>query len=139
MPGAVSGKALDVREANLEMARTVVERVANRAASDELDELSDAPRLREGMEQTWSAFPDLHSTIEWIIADGDMVSCWISARGTHAGTWRGLEPTGRTVEMRGSLSLLIREGRIADFWVCFNGLSVWDQLTAGAARKEPVS
>ena len=117
-----------VRRTNLEIARAVGN-VASSGDFDALDALSDVPRLREGLQTTRTAFPDLHSTIEWMIADGDMVSCWVSMTGTHLGRWRGLEPTGRPVEMRGSTTFLIREGRIVDFWVCFNGLSVWEQLT----------
>jgi predicted ester cyclase len=118
-----------VRRTNLEIARAVAERIANSGDFDALDELSDVPRLRDGLQRTRTAFPDLHSTIEWMIADGDMVSCWVSSTGTHLGPWRGLEPTGRPMAMRGSVSFRIREGRIVDFWVCFNGLSVWEQLT----------
>ena len=118
-----------VRETNVEIARAVAERIANSGDLDLLDEYSDVPRLREGLQRTRTAFPDLRSTIEWMIADGDMVSCWVSSTGTHLGPWRGLEPTGRPMEMRGSVSFLIRDGRIVDFWVCFNGLSVWKQLT----------
>ena len=118
-----------VRQRNLEIARAVGERIPNSGDLDSLDELSDLPRLREGLQTIRSAFPDLHSTIEWMIADDDMVSCWVSMTGTHLGAWRGLEPTGRPMEMRGSVSFRIREGRIVDFWVCFNGLSVWEQLT----------
>ncbi len=124
-----------VRETNLEIARTVAERIANTGDFDALDELCDVPRLREGLQRMRSAFPDAHSTIEWMIADGDMVSCWVSTRGTHRGTWKGLEPTGRAVEMRGSISFLIRDGRVVDFWVCFNGPSVCDHL--GDANPSP--
>ncbi len=118
-----------VRWTNLEIARAVAEGIASSGDFDALDELSDDLRLRDGLQRTRTSFPDLHSTIEWMIADGDMVSCWVSMTGTHLGRWRGLEPTGRPMEMRGSVSFLLREGRIVDFWVCFNGLSVWEQLT----------
>lgn len=118
-----------VRQRNLEIARAVGERIPSSGDLNALDELSDLPRLREGLQAIRTAFPDLRSTIQWMIADGDMVSCWVSMTGTHLGRWQGLEPTSRPMEMRGSVSFLIRDGRIVDFWVCFNGLSVWKQLT----------
>lgn len=120
-----------VRHSNMELARMVAERIPNSGDLAALDELSDDPRLREGLQQFLTAFPNLKATIEWMIADGDMVSCWVSCTGTHLGPWRELEPTGRPVEVRGSISLLIREHRIADLWICFNGLSIRDQLTGG--------
>ncbi len=138
MSGAVNG-AVDVRETKVRIARMVVERVANGTDIATLDELYDAPRVRDGMEERWSAFPDLHSTIECMIADGDTVSCWISARGPHGGTWHGLEPPGRRVETRGSPSLLLPDRRILDLCVCFNGVSMWDRLTDATAQRERVS
>ena len=122
------------RRTNLDIAQTVAERIANTGDFDALDEFSDVPRLRKGLERFRAAFPDAHSTIEWMIADGDMVSCWVATTGTHLGTWRDLKPTGRAVTVRGSASFLIREGRLVDFWVCFNGLSLLEQLTG-----EPVA
>ena len=56
---------------------------------------------REGIKQLFAlafkAFPDMHETIEEIIAEGDKV--WVRATftGTHTGEWMGLAPTGKKV------------------------------------------
>ncbi|MEJ7584865.1 MAG: ester cyclase, partial [Acidimicrobiales bacterium] len=50
------------------------------------------------------------------IANGDMVAvlaCW---RGTHGGSFLGVEPTGRAVEMRGMVRWRIADGRLAERW-----------------------
>jgi predicted ester cyclase len=41
-----------------------------------------------------AAFPDLHHTVEEIIAEGDRVVARFSAHGTHTGQWRQYKATG---------------------------------------------
>src|SRR5579872_2992489 len=56
---------------------------------------------REGLKQFVNmyrgAYPDLHMTIEDMIAEGDKLVVRFSARGTHRGTLMGIPPTGRQV------------------------------------------
>jgi predicted ester cyclase len=51
-----------------------------------------------GVRQT---YPDLHLAVEQQIAEGDWVATRITARGTHLGTWLGMEPTGKAIEITG--------------------------------------
>jgi predicted ester cyclase len=46
-------------------------------------------------------YPDLTLTIERQIAEDDYVATCITARGTHAGVWMGIKPTGRLVTYSG--------------------------------------
>src|SRR5437868_3339648 len=43
------------------------------------------------------AFPDLQSTIEELIAEGDRVVVRLTARGTHRGAFQGIAPTGKAI------------------------------------------
>lgn len=45
----------------------------------------------------FAAFPDLHITIEDMIAEGDRVVLRLTARGTHRGPFMGIPPTGKQV------------------------------------------
>jgi predicted ester cyclase len=51
---------------------------------------------REGMKQFFAmahnAFPDFHSTLEDMFAEGDKVVQRFTARGTHKGEWMGIAP-----------------------------------------------
>lgn len=49
-----------------------------------------------GVRRTW---PDLRLTIERQIADGEWVVSCVTMRGTHAGEWLGIQPTGKVVEV----------------------------------------
>ena len=48
----------------------------------------------------YKAFPDLHDTIEDIVAEGDKVWVRVTVTGTHTGKWsvpQALVPTGKKV------------------------------------------
>jgi predicted ester cyclase len=44
-------------------------------------------------------YPDLQLTVEQQIAEGEWVATRVTARGTHAGVWLGMKPTGQGLEM----------------------------------------
>jgi len=47
-----------------------------------------------GVRQT---YPDLTIVVERQIAEGEWVVTCVTARGTHAGSWMGIKPTGKRV------------------------------------------
>ena len=46
-----------------------------------------------------TAFPDLHLTVEDMVAEGDKLAARVSWRGTFKGKFGDLEPTGKQVNM----------------------------------------
>jgi len=64
-----------------------------------------------GVRQT---YPDLRVMIEQQIAEGDWVVTRITARGTHAGAWMGMKPTGKLVEITGVNIDKVVEGCIVE-------------------------
>ena len=44
-----------------------------------------------------TAFPDLHLTVEDMVAEGDKVAHRLTLRGTHKGDLMGIAPTGKQV------------------------------------------
>ena len=64
-----------------------------------------------GVRQT---YPDLRLTVEQQIAEGDWVATRITARGTHQGTWLGMKPTGKAVEITGVNLDRAVDGRIVE-------------------------
>lgn len=59
-----------------------------------------------------SAFPDLHYTIEDLVAGADAVATRTRLRGTHRGDFFGLAPTGRAVDVAQMTIERFRDGRI---------------------------
>jgi predicted ester cyclase len=56
----------------------------------------------KSMHAEWdAAFPDMEIEVTTIVEDGDTVMAAWEARGTHEGTFRGIEPTGRGIDVQG--------------------------------------
>jgi len=74
------------------------------------------------------AFPDLHLTLEDIIAEGDkMVTRW-TMRGTHQGASLGMPPTGKQCTMPGIGIFRLDGGKVAELWVIYDQLGMLQQL-----------
>lgn len=61
-------------------------------------------------------FPDAHVELVTIIEEGDMASFRLDGSGTHLGPFLGVEPTGKTIRIRGIHQVRIRDGRIVEHW-----------------------
>lgn len=77
-----------------------------------------------------AAFPDWHSTLEELVAEGDTVAERWTGRGTHRGEFQGIAPTGRRVEVPGVVFYRIRDGKIVEFRGSFDALRMLQQLGA---------
>ncbi len=75
-----------------------------------------------------TAFPDGHTTIENLIAEGDEVAYRWTFRGTHQGELMGITPTGKEVTITGITIDSISGGRIAEEWNNFDQLGMLQQL-----------
>jgi predicted ester cyclase len=69
-----------------------------------------------------TGFPDLLFVLEQIIAAGDQVVSYCTMRGTHSGTWMGIGPTGRKVNVPIIMIHRIAGGKIAEDWVLVGSL-----------------
>ena len=86
----------------------------------------------EGMKQFYAlafkGFPDLHETIEGIIAEGDKVWHRFRTTGTHRGEFRGLAPTGKKVTWTGVNFWRIAEGKVVEKGSIYDMLDTLKQL-----------
>ena len=78
----------------------------------------------EGAEQAVKldikGFPDIHMTIEDLIAEGDKVCVRMTLTGTHTGEYLGVAPTGKKIRIRNICIYRIVDGKIAEGWTDFN-------------------
>ena len=72
---------------------------------------------REGLKQSMSrhlgGFPDLHVTIDDIVAEGRSVGIWYTVEGTHRGEFEAIPPTGNHVKWVGVDLFSIDGGKIS--------------------------
>jgi steroid delta-isomerase-like uncharacterized protein len=85
------------------------------------------------------AFPDWHSSLEDMIAEGDQVAEQWTGRGTHQGEFQGIAPTGRQVAVPGFVFYRITSGKIAEFRGLFDGLGMMQQLGAMRAPQQAMA
>ena len=75
-----------------------------------------------------AAFPDLHFTLEDLIAGGDNVVVRWTLRGTHLGEFHGRPATGRAINVTGTSTFRIESDRIREIWVNMDRYGLMEQL-----------
>ncbi len=75
-----------------------------------------------------TAFPDLHFTIEELVAEGDTVAGRLTMSGTHQGPLMGIPPTGRSVRQDHMHFVRFRDGKAIEHWGVRDELGMMQQL-----------
>ena len=87
---------------------------------------------RDGYKQTvtmqFTAFPDLHCTIDDLVAEGDKVVIRWTGNSTHKGEFMGIAPTGKKMKMTGISIIRIVGGKIVEEWTEMDQLGIMQQL-----------
>ena len=120
-------------EQNKAVVRDYYERVINGRDLDAVDQFFADERLVEGVRRGcfsyFNAFPDLHASLEELIAEGDKVFLRTTITGTHDGDYKGLEPTGRHISTDCAEVFRIADGKVAGYWCLTNVAGLMRQLT----------
>jgi predicted ester cyclase len=96
---------------------------------------------RFGIEQSWAnyktfmttfleAFPDVHHHIEKVVVDGSSVWALYTVTGTHRGSIRGVQPTGKQVRYSMVAMYQISDDRIVEADLVADDLRMLRQLGA---------
>jgi len=104
----------------------------NLDAAEELFAPEQAEAARQEAADFRQGFPDVVSTIEDLIAEGEKVAARWRARATHRGEYVGVPPTGREVEFTGISVYRIEGGKIAQSWTVEDELGLLRQIGAVA-------
>lgn len=78
-----------------------------------------------------TAFPDIHFTINNMIAEGDMVSVHYTFRGTQRATFLGVAPAGNAIDISGVIIARLVDRQIDSAWSVFDSGHLLQQLQAG--------
>jgi len=135
---------VSTEEENKATFRRYIEEVWNRTNLELVDEIfdrylahqPDGSVLERGPEDVKrfmgefrEGFPDFHSTIEDMVAEGDKVATRWRMRGTHRGEFRGIAPTNKEVEVTGiGIFRFSPEGKVIESWDNLDELGMQQQL-----------
>ncbi len=94
--------------------------------------------MKEHISGWLMSFPDLRFNIEEMIAERDRVVSQLVLEGTHQGTWMGIAPTGKRLQIRMFTIHRIANNKIAEDWVLVESLGLFQQLGMLPATEELV-
>ncbi|HZC03314.1 MAG TPA: ester cyclase [Gammaproteobacteria bacterium] len=131
-------------EENKAVVRRYIEEAFNQGNLDVLDEViaTDGvhyanvreepvrgPEQRRQAVSHWrEAFPDLHMTLDDLIAEGEKVSYRWTARGTHQGEFLGIASSGKQMTTRGIVIERLANGKFTEGWTSSDTLGLMRQL-----------
>jgi predicted ester cyclase len=105
-------------------------------AAEELFAAGEAEAAKQEAADFRRGFPDVISTIEDLIAEGDKVVARWRSRATHQGDYRGIAPTGNRVEFTGISFYRIEGGKIVQSWNSEDRLGLMRQIGAVAESEQ---
>jgi len=83
----------------------------------------------KGLSQAYfTAFPDLHITSDYLVAEGDKVVKVWTANCTHNGELMGIPATGKRIVVKGIEMFRIVDGKIAEIWSSMDNLGMLQQI-----------
>ena len=136
-------------EENKDLARRSWEMLVNQQNPDAIDELytsnfvwhepdqdiQGTEEARQFLSTYLSAFPDMHVSVEDVIAEGDKAVTRWTISGTHQGELMGIAPTNEQIEIKGITIHRIEGDKIAEEWERYDNLGIMQQL--GVVPDEP--
>ena len=90
----------------------------------------DLAGVKQVMPPFFTAFPDLHYTVEDLLAEGDKVVCRFTCRGTHQGEFMGIPPAGKVVTYTCIYIDRFAGGKWVEEWGSVDLLGLMQQLGA---------
>ena len=135
-PGSASANAALVRESVDALNAGDTERLLTVVAPDIVIHYAEMPEPLHGRE-TWQqgfelmkrAFPDLNAEVDDLIAADDKVALRLTLGGTHQGEFQGIPATGRAIRYVSHEFYRVRDGLIAEEWICSDMASFFRQLS----------
>ena len=86
-------------------------------------EVRSLEQVKEFLRQDTTVFPDSVQTISLLVAEGNLVAAWTMYEGTQQGPMGPFPPSGRKAQFNFGAVFRIEGGKIAEWWV------TWDNMT----------
>jgi predicted ester cyclase len=119
---------------NKDLVRRLIEDVFNAGRTDLVAEFFKpgsmlAGSFAENLKYEHSVFPDIHRSVEALVAEDDQVVAVLSTHGTNTGPFPGGQPPTGKAASWGSMQLYkIKDGRIISAIFCSDQLGIRRQL-----------
>lgn len=91
--------------------------------------------MRQVVMMLRTAFPDLHFTVEELVAEGDTVAGRVTMSGTHEGPFMGIAPTGRAIRQAHMHFVRFADGKAIEQRGVRDDLGMMQQLGVIPARE----
>src|SRR3984893_7226640 len=78
----------------------------------------------------FAAFPDVHVTLDCVIAEGNFVAERHTARATHKGEFMAIPATGKSIYWTENHVYRIENGRISELWSEWSYQKLMDQIAS---------
>jgi len=129
-------------EENKAVVRRLIEEAYNKGNLAVIDEYTSADFIfRSGQQEAKgpeaimqlvttlrSAFPDIHMTIDDIVAEGDMVAHRFTYQGTFTGELAGIAPTGKQFKITMAGFTRFAGGKQVEGWAYGDSSTLYQQL-----------
>jgi steroid delta-isomerase-like uncharacterized protein len=87
--------------------------------------------MRRFLQTFYQAFPDYHTEVIDMVAEGDLVAAHNRITGTHHGEFLGVPASGRVVEWEDAdFARFNDDGKVVEYWNSTDMLSVMQQMGA---------
>ena len=120
-------------EENKAVVRRYYDQVLNGRDLDAVGDYFADERLVAGVQKGcfsyFNAFPDLHVSVDELIAEGDRVFCRSTMTGTQDGEYKGIPPTGRHVAAESAEVFRVDGDKFVGYWCMTNVAGLMRQLT----------
>jgi steroid delta-isomerase-like uncharacterized protein len=80
------------------------------------------------LQQDTATFPDNVQTFTQIVVEGDRAAVWATYEGTQTGPMGPFPPSGKKARFDFAGVFRIDDGRIAEFWITWDNVTVLSQL-----------
>lgn len=132
---------MSVEEDNKALVRHYVDEVWNQGNLAAIDAIISpnfvqhtrgVPPGRDGVKAFFASlrasFSDISSTVEDVIAEGDIVMWRSTIRATQTGAFRGIPPTGKAITVTAMNIMRVENGQFAENWGEQDNLAMLRQL-----------
>ena len=114
-----------------------LDRVEEFCAQDFVDHEEGPPGTPDGIEGVKAfvkmfrdGFPDMRTSLEDVLEDGDEVAARVKMTGTHGGEFMGVPPSGNRVEIEWIDIVRIVDGKAVEHWGVTDNMSLMQQIGA---------